>query len=74
MSIGASLFLIAVGAILAFGVTAETEGVNLDAVGYILMIVGVLGLLLSGLFWNGFSPYRRGGRRVVVEEREDDYV
>ena len=73
MSIGASLFLIAVGAILAFGVTAETEGVDLDAVGYILMIVGLLGLLLSGLFWSSFSPDRRGGRRVVVEER-DDYV
>ena len=73
MSIGVSLFLIAVGAILAFAVEAEAEGLDLDAIGYILMIVGVVGLLLSGLFWNNFSPYRRGaGRRVIVEE--DDYV
>ena len=40
MTIGGSLFLIAVGAILHFAVTAELAGIDLQVVGTILMIVG----------------------------------
>jgi hypothetical protein len=47
MRLGASLFLLAVGAILTFAVTEDVQGVNLGAVGVILMVVGVLGLLIS---------------------------
>ena len=47
MTIGTSLFLIAVGAILKFAVTLHVEGVNLHVVGIVLMVVGVLGLLLG---------------------------
>lgn len=47
MRIGASLFLIAVGAILAFAVQDTFEEVDLSAVGYILMAVGLLGLLIT---------------------------
>ena len=47
MSIGASLFLIAVGAILYFAVTADLAGIELATVGLILMIIGVLGLILT---------------------------
>ncbi len=42
MTIGASLFLIAVGAILRYAVTASVAGIDLDTAGLILMIVGVL--------------------------------
>jgi sulfite exporter TauE/SafE len=49
LTIGTSLFLIAVGAILKFAVTAHVEGVNLHTVGVILMIVGGIGLAI-GLF------------------------
>ena len=49
MTIGGSLFLIAVGAILAFAVTASVAGIDLQTVGWILMIVGGVGLIL-GLF------------------------
>ena len=49
MTIGTSLFLIAVGAILKFAVTKQVEGVDIHAVGVILMVVGGLGLAL-GLF------------------------
>lgn len=49
MTIGGSLFLIAVGAILAFAVTASVAGIDLQTVGWILMIIGVIGLVL-GLF------------------------
>ena len=50
MSIGASLFLIALGAILNFAVTAEFAGIQIQTVGVILMIVGVLGLVLTLYF------------------------
>jgi uncharacterized YccA/Bax inhibitor family protein len=44
---GGSLFLIAVGAILAFAVSVEAEGFNLNTIGIILMIVGALGAILT---------------------------
>ena len=47
MGIGVSIFLIAVGAILAFAVEADISGLDIDVVGVILMIVGAIGLLLS---------------------------
>lgn len=47
MRIGASLFLIAVGAILKWAITDEVNGVNLTTIGVILMVVGVIGLVLS---------------------------
>ena len=78
MSIGVSLALITVGAILTFALEREAEGINLDTVGIILMIVGALGLIISALFWSSWSPYGRGRRsatvgrsRTVVSERED---
>jgi hypothetical protein len=49
MTIGTSLFLIAVGAILKFAVTWHVAGIDLQTAGVILMIVGCAGLLL-GLF------------------------
>jgi Domain of unknown function (DUF6458) len=47
MSLGASLFLIAVGAILRYAVTESISGVDIQTVGLILMIVGIIGLALS---------------------------
>jgi len=71
MGIGVSVFLIAVGAILAFALEYSAEGINLDTVGVILMIVGSIGLLASMLFWSSMSPYNRRGRdEVVVRDRE----
>ena len=64
MGIGTSIFLIAVGAILKFAVTASVSGVELDTVGLILMIVGIIGLLLS-LFWMTVWADRR--RTVVTD-------
>ena len=58
MTIGASLFLIAVGAILNFAVTATVAGVDIQTVGVILMIVGGVGLLL-GIVMMGMAS-RRG--------------
>lgn len=69
MGIGISIFLLAVGAILAFAVEVSAEGINLDTVGVILMIVGAVGLLMSALFWSSFAPFGGRDERVVREER-----
>ena len=72
MGIGASLFFLAVGAILTFAVTVEAEGFSINTVGIILMIVGGLGVLLSLMFWNSWGGPRRGvaEQRTVVRDRE----
>lgn len=46
-SIGASILLIAVGAVMAYAVTVDTEGFNINTAGVILMIVGAIGLVVS---------------------------
>jgi uncharacterized protein DUF6458 len=51
MTIGTSLFLIAVGAILRYAVTTHVEGINVHTAGLVLMIVGIVGLLIS-IFMN----------------------
>jgi hypothetical protein len=64
MTIGTSLFVIAVGAILKYAVTREKiEGVNIDTAGVILMVVGVVGLVL-GLFL-----YSRADREPLPPRR-----
>jgi Domain of unknown function (DUF6458) len=76
MSIGVSIFLVVVGAILTFAVEVSASGFNINTVGIILMLAGGLGLLLSLLFWSSFSPWSR--RRTVargdtmIEERGID--
>jgi hypothetical protein len=47
VGIGMSIFLIAVGAILRYAVTVTVSGVELQTVGLILMIVGIIGLVIS---------------------------
>ena len=66
MYIGTSIFLIAVGAILRYAVTADVEGINLDTAGLILMIVGAIGLLFS-LLWMTVWADRRRDRGVVAD-------
>lgn len=63
MGIGVGIFLIAVGAILTFALDVHTNGINLDVVGVILMIVGFLGILASFLIFGD-----RGRSRSVVYE------
>jgi Na+/melibiose symporter-like transporter len=65
MGIGTSIFLIALGAILKFAVTASVAGISIATVGVILMVVGVIGLVAS-LLWASMAGRRRA---VVVEDR-----
>jgi len=67
MGLGVSLLLIAAGVILAFAVNADVSGVNIHTVGWILLIVGIVGGVLSMIFWSSWagpgywSGRRRGG-------------
>jgi hypothetical protein len=71
MPLGTSIFLIAVGAILRYAVTATVSGISIATVGLILIIVGIAGLVLSLLYMFAWSP-RRGGvaRRGRYVERD----
>jgi hypothetical protein len=63
MGIGVSIFLVAVGAVLAFAVSADVSGVDLQTIGWILMIVGIVGGLLSMVFWSSWGGPAYFGRR-----------
>lgn len=70
MGLGVSIFLIAIGAILAFAVTAEVSGVDVTTVGWILLIVGLAGAVLSLIFWSswGGPGYLTRRRATYVDE------
>ena len=73
MGIGTSIFLIAIGAIMKWGVSDAIEGVNLATIGLILMVVGVIGLLISLFYANLFNRDRTApGGAVVERERVRD--
>ena len=64
MGISLSILLVAIGAILTWAVSAEVSGVDITAVGVILMLVGLLGFVASLAFWSswgGFGAARNGG-------------
>jgi hypothetical protein len=70
MTIAAAIFLIAVGAILRYATNLHVSGIQIDTVGLILMIAGILGLILS--FFQEFMWSERARRRrgVVVDDRD----
>ena len=75
MGLSASLILIAVGAILTWAVTADVNGLNVQTVGVILMVVGIAGMLISFIFWSSWGGFGGGYRRdVVVRDRDNDVV
>ena len=76
MGIGVSTLLIAAGAIMAFAIEVEhAEGININTVGIILMVVGGIGLLVA---MTVFGPRRRGDTVVdggtVVETRRREVI
>lgn len=79
MGISVSLLLIAGGAILAWAVNAEVSGLEIQTVGVILMVVGVLGLILSVIFWSSWGGFGGAGAgnsstTVVSDRVERDRV
>ena len=55
MGIGVSLILIAVGLVLALAVNADVSGLDISTIGWILAIVGAVGLVLSMIFWSSWA-------------------
>jgi hypothetical protein len=66
MPIGTSIFLIAAGAIIRYGLTFHVSGVSRPVIGLILMIVGVVGVVLSLIY---MATARGPGLRGPYEER-----
>jgi Domain of unknown function (DUF6458) len=73
MSVGVGILLMVLGAIMAFAMQATTPGINVNALGVILLIIGLVVVLYSLLFGSTLAPWRRrrivARRRTVVEER-----
>jgi hypothetical protein len=69
MGLGVGILLAAVGAVLAFAVSATVSGVNIHAVGWILLIVGIVGILLSMIFWSSWA-----GPGYFTQRRRTTYV
>ena len=69
MGIGVSILLAAIGAVLIWGVSYEVAGVDVDAIGWILLIVGAIGALLSMIFWSSWGGFHRHEEERVVVER-----
>jgi hypothetical protein len=74
MGFGTSIFLIAVGAILAFAVNATVQGLDLVMVGWILMGVGAVGMLVSIAFWDSWGGFGGERRRTTIVERDREIV
>ena len=70
MGLGVSIFLIAAGAILAWAVNASVSGVDIHAVGWILLVVGIVGAVLSMIFWSSWAGggYWSRRRTAYVDE------
>jgi hypothetical protein len=74
MGLGIGIVLAAAGAVLAFAVSATVSGVNIHAVGWILLIVGIVGILLSMIFWSSWAgPGYFSRRRTYLDEGPPPY-
>lgn len=69
MGIGTGVLTFALGAILRYAVTVQTSGFNLHTIGDILMVVGVVLIVLSLMFWSSWGGFNR--RRTTVIRRDD---
>ena len=67
MGLAVSLILIAAGAILTWGVTTHPTGLNLDAIGVVLMVIGLVGFVLSLLLWQSWWGPGYFSRATYVE-------
>jgi hypothetical protein len=73
MSIGVGIFLMVLGAILAFAVETDLPGINVNALGIILLVIGLVAVLYSLVFWSNLTAWGRSRlaarRRMVGGER-----
>jgi hypothetical protein len=67
MRIGVGIFLMVLGAILAFAVETDVPGINVNTLGVILLLIGLVAVLYSLLFWSTVTPW--GRRRIDARRR-----
>jgi uncharacterized membrane protein YidH (DUF202 family) len=75
MSVGVGIFLLVLGAVLAFAVETDVPGINVNALGVIVMLIGLVAALYSLVFWSSLTPWGRRrveARRRLVEEHPFD--
>jgi hypothetical protein len=68
MGFGVGLLMTAAGAILIWAVNVSSSSVNLHAVGWVLFILGLVGMVLSLVFWSSWAGPGYFGRRTVVDD------
>ena len=68
MGIGTSILLIAIGAILKYAINADIEGVEIDTIGTILLIIGIIGLVISLIYMFALGDRRRGTAPDPVDD------
>jgi hypothetical protein len=69
MGISLSLLFIAAGAILTWAVDAEVSGLDITAVGVILLVVGIIGFIASLFFWSSWGGFGGRRREVVYDDQ-----
>jgi Domain of unknown function (DUF6458) len=67
MRIGVGVFLMVLGAILAFAVETDVPGINVNSLGAILLLIGLVAVVYSLLFWSTVTPW--GRRRIAAHRR-----
>ena len=67
MGIGVGIFLMVLGAILAFAVQSDVPGIDVNALGVILLLIGLVAVCYSLLFWSNLTPW--GRRRAAARRR-----
>ena len=65
MGLGVGIFLTAIGAILAFAVNTSVSGIEIRTIGWILMVVGIAGIVLSMIFWSSWGGVGGARRRTT---------
>ena len=74
MGLGVGIFLTAIGAILAFAVNTSVSGIEIKTIGWILMIVGIAGIVLSMIFWSSWGgPGGVRRRETIVDDGPPGY-
>jgi uncharacterized protein DUF6458 len=68
MGVGVSLILISAGAILTWAVDATVSGLDIHTVGVILLVVGIVGLVLSMIFWSSWGGFGSSRRTTVIQD------
>jgi hypothetical protein len=67
MSIRVGIFLMVLGAILAFAVQTDVPGIDVSSLGIILLVIGLVAVLYSLVFWSNLTPW--GRRRIIARRR-----